>query len=161
MKTLKINNSSKEIIVDDEDYVRVIKYRWGAYGSRTERICTIEKYNDKQISLANFVMGTRGIVYDHKDRNPWNNQKENLRVTTSQLNQANRTKDLFLNDTTSNFKGVSWHKATKKWRDYITVKDKHISLGYFHKEINAAKAYNKAALKYFGDHAYLNMVTYD
>jgi hypothetical protein len=58
---------------------------------------------------------------------------------------------------TSKFKGVCWD-TRGKWRARITQSKKNKHLGYFTDEIEAAKAYNKAALKHFGEFAYLNEV---
>lgn len=54
----------------------------------------------------------------------------------------------------SKFKGVSHHK--KKWRATITYNYKNLHLGTFDDQIDAAKAYDTAALKYFGQYAFLN-----
>ena len=58
----------------------------------------------------------------------------------------------------SKYKGVSFHKKDSKWWSTIIVNKKQIYLGRYDEEKDAAKAYNKAALKYFGEHAYLNKV---
>jgi hypothetical protein len=42
------------------------------------------------------------------------------------------------------------------WRARICVNYKEIGLGFFSTPQEAAKAYNDAALKYFGEFAYLN-----
>jgi len=56
---------------------------------------------------------------------------------------------------TSLFKGA---QLQKKWRAYIAVNGKIFHLGCFQNEIDAAKAYNQAAIKYFGGFACLNSV---
>jgi hypothetical protein len=62
----------------------------------------------------------------------------------------------FSSKNTSQFKGVSFIKKTKLWRARIEVDKKQIFLGDFSTEEQAAKAYNVAAKKYFGELAYQN-----
>jgi hypothetical protein len=57
---------------------------------------------------------------------------------------------------TSKYKGVSFRKRKKPWIVGITVNYKNIHLGYFTNEIEAAKVYDAAAKKYYGEYAYLN-----
>ncbi|MCF1193472.1 hypothetical protein LRR18_17920, partial [Mangrovimonas sp. AS39] len=59
---------------------------------------------------------------------------------------------------TSGYKGVCWHKQCNKWRAYIVLKDKQKSLGLFECKHEAAEAYNKAALTFFGEFAKLNKI---
>jgi hypothetical protein len=82
----------------------------------------------------------------------------NLRIATASENGGNRkkTKSFLGQQCSSKFKGVSWHKRDKKWCSHIHVQQKTIYLGYFIDEIEAASAYNKAAIEYFGDFAKLN-----
>ena len=83
---------------------------------------------------------------------------ENLRLATSSQNNANRAKQKSCRGkpTTSQFKGVSWFKRDKKWKATICVNKKYIHLGMYEDEKDAAIAYNKAALHYFGSFACLN-----
>jgi hypothetical protein len=60
---------------------------------------------------------------------------------------------------TSGYKGVYWDKRKQKWASIITVKGKHKRLGYFRDKEEAGLAYNKAARKYFGPHAYQNPIS--
>lgn len=54
------------------------------------------------------------------------------------------------------YKGVSWKKDICKWTAKIGVDYKSIYLGCFENEIEAAKAYDEAAMKYHGEFACLN-----
>ncbi|MBN2312354.1 MAG: hypothetical protein JXM79_00400 [Sedimentisphaerales bacterium] len=56
----------------------------------------------------------------------------------------------------SRYKGVCWVKKEKLWRAQIQICKKTKSLGYHHSEIEAALAYDRAAIKYFGEFACIN-----
>jgi len=94
---------------------------------------------------------------DHIDRNRLNNRKENLRLATKSEQAANKTLTVL---NTSGFKGVSFHNKSGKWRASISVKfgtkSQHLHLGLFQNPIEAAAAYDRAALKHQGEFANLN-----
>ena len=90
---------------------------------------------------------------DHKDLNKGNNKWLNLREATKSQNIANSTKR---HDNTSGFKGVSWHSQYKKWFAQLVKNGELVFAKPFQDKIKAAKAYDKAALKYFGEFANLN-----
>lgn len=56
----------------------------------------------------------------------------------------------------SKYKGVSWHKNHKKWEAGIMVDKKRKFLGSFDDEIEAARAYDKAAKSLLGENVKLN-----
>lgn len=90
---------------------------------------------------------------DHIDRDPLNNKIENLREVTQSQNCMNSKS---FKNSSSKFKGVSWDKNRNKWRSYIFINGKQKHLGQFTNESDAAKAYNKAAIKAFGEFAHIN-----
>ena len=59
---------------------------------------------------------------------------------------------------TPRYKGVCWYPRDKKWEARIGVNGKTHRLGRFVAEIDAARAYNKAALEHFGEFAVLNII---
>ncbi len=94
---------------------------------------------------------------DHINRNK--NQNLLIRESTRSQNLMNTSKKLtFKNQKSSSiYKGVSWHKKHKKWTARITINKVTKNLGTFDSEIEAAKTYNEAALKYFKEFAVLNI----
>lgn len=83
---------------------------------------------------------------DHKDRNPLNNNVDNLRLGNSVLQKQNRG---IPSNNISGVKGVGWHKQNSKWQAYIRVENKQKYLGCFTTLKEAAEARNAAVRKYF------------
>lgn len=90
---------------------------------------------------------------DHKDRNPGNNRFDNLRLATHAQNLKNQRKP---KNNTSGFKGVKLDKRNGRWIARITMEYKDVHIGCFATAEEAAKAYDDAALKHFGEFAALN-----
>lgn len=59
---------------------------------------------------------------------------------------------------TSRFRGVSWNKRDKKWTASIAVSRKVVWRDHFESEMEAARAYNEAAIAHHGDKAKLNSI---
>ncbi len=149
--------SGDSILVDDEDYERLTKYRWYSTNGYAQR------YNggnrkpflirmNREI-MEHYGHNIEGLKVDHKDLNGLNNTKLNLRKATHPQNLWNRPKPP---NNTSGYKGVSWHKKGEFYVAYITANKKRIRLGCYDDSIEAAKAYDKAAIKLHGEFARLN-----
>jgi len=98
------------------------------------------------------------IFIDHRDRNPSNNDIENLRLCNRAENQYNSSKQHRPEGCSSRYKGVSWDEGNKKWRASIRVDGTLRYLGLFDSEKNAAIQYNRYAVEHAGKFAYLNEV---
>jgi len=158
MKELKLSNSDKVALVDDEDFERCNQLKWKLNGSRKTSIMhRSRKYRGGWISLANFILNKVTGITDHKDRNLFNNQKSNLREATYQQNSFNQSKQD--RKTSSKYKGVCWCKQKRKWQAYITNSVGKIHLGFFKNEWDAAQVYNFHAEDIFGEFAHFNSAT--
>lgn len=148
----------KVALVDDEDYPRLSQYNWcysessGGYALRNGQ--RINGKKTKHILMHREILGTPdGLDTDHQDGNRLNNQKHNLRPATKVQNQGNRAKT---QNRTSKYKGVWFDRERDKFSSMIQVNGKRRFLGRFNSEIKAARAYDTAALKLFGEFAKLN-----
>ncbi len=102
-----------------------------------------------------FIDSKCTLEIDHIDGNRLNNQLNNLRAATRQQNGRNMAKR---RNTSSAYKGVSFRKDTRVWAAYIKFQSKKVNLGCYPTQEQAAKAYNEAAIKYFGEFARLNEI---
>lgn len=146
-------------LVDAEDYEELSKWKW----------CASKDWRGDYVAVRNSTGPKRGSILmhrqilglqpgdkrecDHKNHNKLDNrQKVNLRICTNSQNKQNGLP----RKGTSEYKGVSWCKANQKWRVQIKVNGQEIHLGYFDIEIEAARAYDHAAIWYFGEYACFN-----
>ncbi len=91
---------------------------------------------------------------DHINLNKIDDRAENLRwATYSQNRQNSKARN------PTGYKGVTFIKEKNKWRATISYDKIKVQLGEFRVLEDAALAYNKAAIKYHGEFAYLNKVS--
>ena len=146
-----------EAIVDAEDYEELNKHKWYYSKGYAIRCARNIKGGQRTILMHRVANQTPdGSQTDHINCDKLDNRKANLRTVTNQQNQMNKGRD---KDNSSKYKGVSWHKTNKKWRSRIKANGDHKLLGMFKNEDDAARAYNEAAIKYFGEYAGLNIIS--
>jgi len=92
-------------------------------------------------------------MIDHINGNGLDDRRANMRTCTNQQNMRNLRKR---RSGSSIYKGVYYDKRRRTWYARICHNGKNIHLGTFATEIEAARAYDRAARRLFGEFARLN-----
>jgi hypothetical protein len=120
-----------------------ITYKGVKYSLRTHRIVVFLKTKiDPEQNQVDHIIG----------------KSDNTEVRTATPSQNGANSKKWNKKTSSIYKGVYWNTGCNKWLAKIGVNRKRIHLGVFACEKEAAKAYNRAAIKYFGEFARLNNI---
>lgn len=157
-----------EAIIDADDYEKVSQFKWHTvfkraggkpYANTSMHISgSSENRKKRNITMHRFIIPTpSNLQIDHINGDTLDNRKENLRQVTNSQNHMNIGK--MKKQCSSKYKGVSLRKGTGKWRSLIKRNGKAIELGLFSTELEAAKAYNDAAIEFHGTFAKLNIFT--
>lgn len=152
--------------VDEADYHLVSGHTWRINKHSERRMYAmtnikLENGKQKAVKMHRLILGFPKYNIDHIDNNGLNNCRSNLRKCNHSQNGINRGLN---KNNTIGYKGVvfmgsiSHTNRKKKWHSHIKINYKGKSLGYFHTAEEAAKAYNEAAIKYFGEFASLNEI---
>ena len=141
----------KVALVDDADYKQLILYRWRVAKQRHTWYAYCRKISQYMHRV--IMQPPEGFFVDHINHNGLDNQRKNLRLCTTRQNLRNQRK---WKAASSRFKGVSWDKVHNCWQSFIWVSGRNKRIGVFENEIEAAKAYDEAAKRYFGIFACLN-----
>jgi len=141
--------------IDLCDVERVSNYNWYAHWNKKALYAKTKIYGNK-IRLHRFILDITDpkIQVDHRDGDGLENRRFNIRVCSNQQNLWNQQS----RRGSSQFKGVSWSKETKKWIAQIGYNNKVIYLGLYNDEKIAAQAYNEKAKELFGEFARLNEI---
>lgn len=156
---MKIYKTKKgdEVFLDNEDFDNlIVKMDYTYYvGRNKNKIKNVRRMipvllsdtKKRKLQLLHWdVMDhpERGMVTDHIDGNPLNNQKNNLKICTIRENGQNKRHKSATRNYSSKYPGVCWHKPLEKWRAEIMINKKIKYLGLFLNEKDAAWAYQKA-----------------
>lgn len=146
--------------VDRDDFEKFAHFEWSYLGREGKKYVVRtpnKKYRDvgnTKIRLHREILRPApDEVVDHIDGNTLNNLKSNLRICVQAQNVRNRQKTT--SQTTSKYKGVhlAGKNPAKPWVAQIRTGKKIKYLGQFRTEVDAALAYDVAALFYHGEFA--------
>lgn len=156
----------KVALVDDEDFDFLSQWKWYAVLSYNSWHAwrTVKRKGIKfNLPMHHAIIPPPdGCEIDHKNRDGLDNRRENLRVCTKRQNGQNRVQ-VCRRSKSSRFHGVTYSKKYRLWRPVICAGSlnskgyaRQLYLGRFKSEEEAAKVYDRAALKHFGEFAVTN-----
>src|SRR4051794_25592486 len=103
--------------VSDQRFEELSRFKWCAHIGRNGTWYAVRRRTNAEgggiLSMHRQIMVAKsGEWVDHKNHDGLDNQDANLRKCS---NQENITNQKLHRDSKSGFKGVSWHRARKKW----------------------------------------------
>lgn len=144
-------------LVDDGDYEIASLFKWSATSTKRARTAYAirrDRNNKMHLLHRDIMNAPDGVMVDHINGNGLDNRRCNLRFVDKYQNTSNRRPSKV---NKLGFKGVRcFPNKTKAFRATITHHHQVTILGYFLTVEEAAKAYDSAAVVYFGDYARLN-----
>ena len=159
MKTIPLTQG-KVAQVSDDQYERASQYKWHAsqtaagtwYATRNGKRFIFGR--EKPVQLHRFLMNVTdpSLEVDHIDGDGLNCQNENLRVCTHAENMRNFSKP---RNNTTGYKGVS-HMKEGRYGAHIKHNGVAQYLGTYNNVLDAARAYDKAAVELHGEFAKLS-----
>lgn len=153
--TIYSKHGEFEVLIDIEDFERVNSRNWSINkSSKNSTYYKVEsRSNYKLVTLHRFILDNfdKTVNIDHKNRNPLDNRKDNLRACT----QAQNMRNCSTIGNKTGFRGV--YKNHSKYRASISINNKTFHIpGNFSTPEEAAKVRDEYALKYSGEFAILN-----
>jgi hypothetical protein len=153
-------------ILDDDVPEEIKAIKWNAhwrrsafYASARVKLTPGRKGKSLMISMHRLIVGAaEGDIVDHINGNTLDNRRSNLRICSRAQNKQNARKK---SQSASQYKGVRYRPGKKTttppWMAVITANGERLCLGRFATEIEAARCYDEAAKRYFGEFANCNL----
>jgi hypothetical protein len=148
-------------LVDDSDLPLISGRQWYAHWRGGDHYAAANGTVNRggrvirvTLTMHRIILGVtdRCQIVDHKNGNTLDNRRCNLRICTYAQNKQNARKR---KSKTSKYKGVIWVKGRKTlpWLANLRVNKKLVIIGRFNDEVEAAKAYDVAAIERYGEFA--------
>ncbi len=151
MKYINITKG-KRVLVDDDDFKFLNQWHWYWHTGYAARRLNLGINKSKILLMHRALLSVpENKEVDHINGDRLDNRKANLRIVSHQENMQNMKKRV---NSTSKFRGVSFHKGA--WDVQLWNNGKHIYIGRFKDEIQAAKIADSESIKLFGKLAKLN-----
>jgi hypothetical protein len=160
MKEIKLSRG-KVAIVDDAYHEPLLKMGTWYCSAQGYAVCDIRREGKRTcLMMHREVLRLAGLPLgkhvDHCNGQRLDNQLANLRSATPAQNLANQW---LRKDSSTGFKGVST-TASGRYRAYIATAGRQRYLGTFDTPVEAARAYNAAAVAQWGEFARPNETDY-
>jgi hypothetical protein len=147
-------------LVDAEDYPALMPFSWWPRISRRPDGSIKVVYACRTVNRHHSILMHRQLLglagskpfTDHRNHNGLDNRRFNLRVTDYVGNARNQI--VHRSNNTSGFKGI--RKDGQNWAARIGINYRMVYLGSYPTPEEAARAYDQAALRHFGEFALLN-----
>jgi len=149
LRLIGIHGTGKFALVSDQDYDALSTDSWSL---TKDGYVFNSKYGYR---LANHLLQPGpGYIVDHRNHNPLDNSRENLRICTPMQNAWNALRKKLPR---SGYVGV-YEMQSGFFKAVITHDGRRYDLGIFNTARVAGRAYNDAAKKFRGEYACVNEV---
>lgn len=160
-----VGDFSFSTVADRHEEAVLAKGEWVAHRHNSGKIYALLSYRGRRhaatVYQARFIWELEngpispGMEVDHIDPDQTlnNDVDTNLRLATNAQNKQNKKRQ---SNSTSGYKGVSWHKQHQKWLVRVKDNGKLMHFGLWDDVILAARFYDVTVLQLWGDRAQTN-----